>query len=109
MELSISTAEDQLALESFHRWLRDDVDIARAAAISRVSTPDDGHMGAVEVICMTLSTSTGLANLAIAYANWRKARKDPPTLTFTVTGPLTEELRKTLEILNHPEEETDLR
>lgn len=109
MEISISAGENELALESFHRWLRDDIDIARTATISRVSTPDDGRMGVVEVICMALSTSTGMASLAIAYANWRKARKDPPALTFTVTGPLTEELRKTLETLNQPKDETDPR
>lgn len=109
MEISISAAEDELALESFHRWLRDDVDVARTATISRVNAPDDGRMGVVEVICMTLSTSSGLASLAITYANWRRARKEPPALTFTATGPLTDELRRTLETLNKPEGETDPR
>lgn len=51
-----------------------------------MNAQDDGRMGVVEVIYMAPSTSTDLASLAITYANWRKSRKDPPALTFTVTG-----------------------
>lgn len=108
MEISISAVGGELALDQFYRWLREDVDIARAATISRTGATGTGHMGTLETICMTVSNATGLASLAIAYANWRKARKNPPTLTFTVTGPLTDELRKTLDQLNRPEDEKDV-
>lgn len=101
MEISIS-ADDDLALEQFYRWLREDVDISRTATVSRAGTSGDGHMGAVEIISMAVSNATGLAGLAIAYANWRKSRKSPPALTFTVDGPLTDELREIVEKLNRP-------
>lgn len=101
MEISIS-ADDELALAQFYRWLREDADIARAATVSRTGTSGSGHMGAVEIISMAVSNATGLAGLAIAYANWRKSRKDPPALTFTVDGPLTDELREIVEKLNRP-------
>jgi len=79
--------------------------VVQSATIIRVGVSGAGHMGALETICMTVSNATGLASLAITYANWRKARKNPPTLTFTVTGPLTDEVRKALDQLNRPEDE----
>jgi membrane-associated two-gene conflict system component 1 (EACC1) len=105
VEISISAVGEEIALDQFCHWLREDVDIARAATISRVGAAGAGHMGTLETICMTVSNATGLASLAITYANWRKARKNPPTLTFTVSGPLTDELRKALDQLNRPEDE----
>ena len=102
MEVSISAPGDDHALEQFYRWLREDVDISRTATLSRTGTSSGGHMGVVEIISMTISNATGLAGLAIAYANWRKARKDPPALTFTVDGPLTDELREMVGKLNQP-------
>ena len=102
MEISIS-ADDELALEQFYRWLREDVDIARTATVSRTGPSGDGHMGAFEIISMAVSNATALTSLALAYANWRRARKDPPPLKFTVEGPLTDELREILGKLNQPD------
>jgi hypothetical protein len=105
VEVSVSAVGNEFALEQFYRWLREDLDITRVATVSRTSTSGTGHMGALEVICMTLSTSTGLASLAMTYANWRRTRKDPPALKFSVSGPVTDELRKILDKLNQPEDE----
>jgi Effector Associated Constant Component 1 len=101
VEISIS-ADDELALEQFYRWLREDVDLARTATVTRTGTAGSGHMGVFEIISMTVSNATALTGLALAYANWRKARKDPPPLKFTVEGPLTDELREVLRKLNQP-------
>jgi hypothetical protein len=103
VEVSIS-ADDELALEQFYRWLREDVDVARSATVSRTGTSGTGHMGAFEVISMTVSNATALTSLALAYANWRRTRKDPPPLRFTVEGSLTDELRELVEKLNQPDD-----
>ncbi len=104
MEISVSAAGNELALKQFYHWLCEDTDLTRAATVSRASTSGTGHMGALETICMTLSTSTGLASLALTYSSWRRTRKDQPVLKFTATGTLTGEQRKLLDDLNQPED-----
>jgi Effector Associated Constant Component 1 len=81
-EITITAVEDGYALEQFYHWLRADDNIARTATVSMRSASGSGQMGAFEVISMTISNTTALASLAIAYANWRQARKNAPNLTF---------------------------
>lgn len=102
VEITISAAGDEHALEQFYDWLSEDVDIARSATVELTAAHDSGRMGAFEAISMVLSNATGLAGLAIAYANWRRARKDAPKLTFTTESELSADERETLKDLNEP-------
>ncbi|KZB85498.1 hypothetical protein AVL48_30940 [Amycolatopsis regifaucium] len=48
-------------------------------------------MGAFEVICMSIGSLAGLANLGIAWGAFLRSRKETPPFTITVEGELTEE------------------
>lgn len=91
MELTISADGDEQALEEFYHWLRQDVDVVRSATISTAGSSGACHMGAFEVVCMSFGSLTGLANLGIAWASFRRSKKDPPPLTITLAGPWTDE------------------
>lgn len=102
MELTINAGGDELALEQFYHWLREDVDFVRSATVSTGGSHDSGHMGAFEVICLSFSTMTGLANLAIAWANFLRSRKDSPAFTVNIVGTLSEEQLEMLQKLDLP-------
>ena len=91
MELTISADGDEQALEEFYHWLRQDVDVLRSATISPGGSSGSGHMGAFEVVCMSFGSLTGLANLGIAWASFRRSKKDAPPLTITLAGPWTDD------------------
>ena len=48
----------------------------------------DGSMNAMETIGVVVGGVSAIANVLIAYANWRDARAKPPAVTITV-GSLT--------------------
>lgn len=102
MELTITAGGDEQALEQFYHWLRNDVDVVRAAAISTAGSQTTGHMGAFEVICMSFSTSTGLASLSIAWASFLRSRKDKPPFTINIIGTLSDEQLEMLRKMNLP-------
>jgi hypothetical protein len=102
VELTISAGGDELALTQFHHWLHDDVDVVRSVQISTTGSSDTGHMGAVEIICLVISTTTGLANLSLAWASFRQSRKDKPPFTIAVSGELTDEQHKVIKGLDLP-------
>jgi hypothetical protein len=91
VELTISAGGDEQALEQFYHWLRQDVDVVRSAEISTAGSSGSGHMGAFEVVSMSISSLVGLANLSIAWASFRRSRTDAPPLTITLAGPWTDE------------------
>ena len=86
MELTISADGDEPALEQFYHWLRQDVDVVRSAEISTAGSAGSGHMGAFEVVSMSIGSLVGLANLGIAWATFRRSRKDVPPFTINVVG-----------------------
>lgn len=102
MELTISAGGDEQALEQFYDWLREDVDVVRSASISTAGTPDSGSMGAFEVICMSISSLSGLASLGVAWASFRRSRTATPPVTFTIASPLTDEQLAFLKNLDLP-------
>jgi Effector Associated Constant Component 1 len=91
VELTISAGGDEQALEQFYHWLRGDIDVVRSATISKVGSQGAGHMGAFEVICMSLGSLTGLANLGVAWASFLRSRKDKPPFTINIVGTLSDE------------------
>ncbi|OLZ47213.1 effector-associated constant component EACC1 [Amycolatopsis keratiniphila] len=99
MELTINAAGDEQALTEFYSWLRDDVDVARSATINLAGSPDSG---AFEVICMSIGSLTGLANLGIAWGGFLRSREETPPFTITVEGELTAEQRAMLRNLDLP-------
>jgi hypothetical protein len=102
VELTISAGGDEQALEQFYHWLRSDVEVVRSTTISTAGSQDVGHMGAFEVICMSLGSLTGLANLGIAWANFLRSRKDKPPFTINIIGTLSNEQLEMLRKLNLP-------
>ena len=102
MELTISADGDEQALEQFYHWLRQDVDVVRSATIGTAGSPGAGHMGAVEVICMSIGSLTGLANLGVAWASFLRSRNATPPVKFTVVGPLSDEQLAMLKSANLP-------
>ncbi|WP_370962206.1 hypothetical protein [Amycolatopsis sp. cg9] len=102
MELTISAGSDEQALEQFYDWLREDVDVVRSASISTAGGADSGRMGAFEVICMSISSLTGLASLSVAWASFRRSRNATPPVTFTIASPLTDEQLAFLKSLDLP-------
>ncbi|WP_410671595.1 effector-associated constant component EACC1 [Amycolatopsis sp. cmx-4-68] len=102
MELTISTDGDEQALEQLYHWLRQDVDVVRSAKVGTTSAPGAGHMGAVEVICMSIGSLTGLANLGVAWASFLRSRNAAPPVRFTVVGPLSDEQLALLTSMNLP-------
>ncbi|WP_410614109.1 effector-associated constant component EACC1 [Amycolatopsis sp. lyj-109] len=102
MELTISAEGDEQALEQFYHWLRQDIDVVRTAKISTSATSGTGHMGAVEVVCMSIGTLTGLANLGVAWASFLRSRKAAPPVQFVFNTPLTDEEIAMVKRLNLP-------
>ncbi|OXM48459.1 hypothetical protein CFP71_32350 [Amycolatopsis thailandensis] len=102
MELTINAAGDEQALKEFYGWLRDDADVARSATISTAGSRGAGEMGVFEVICMSIGSLTGLANLGIAWGNFLRSRKETPPFTITIEGELTTEQRAMLRNLDLP-------
>jgi hypothetical protein len=101
VELTFSATDDELALGPFYDWLRADVDVLRSTTISIGGSGAAGHMGAFEVVTVSIGSLTGLANLGIAYANFLRSRKDKPAFTINVVGELTAEqlaMIRTLEL-----------
>ena len=91
MEIRISAGDDSQALEQFYHWLRDDVDVVRSATPRLTSARDSGRMGAFEVISMAIGNATALGSLAVSLANFRSSRKDPPPITITIVGAVSDE------------------
>ncbi|MFI5496511.1 hypothetical protein [Actinoplanes sp. NPDC051859] len=82
--LTIAAGTDAPALTSLGSWL----DRTRAKAErgrSRALPARDGTtMNAVATIGVVISSVTGIANVLIAYGNWRRARPQAPAITVTV-------------------------
>ncbi|MEV7611844.1 hypothetical protein [Streptomyces sp. NPDC089799] len=84
MELTVGVAdpEETAALRDFFRWLRNEDEPPGEIALS--SAPVPGSMsGGLDVINVVLTHAVGLANLALVYAGWRRARRSRAVLTFT--------------------------
>jgi hypothetical protein len=91
VEIRISAGDDSQALEQFYHWLREDVDVVRAATPQLTAAQDSGRMGAFEVISMAIGNATALGSLAVSLANFRSSRKNPPPITITIVGAVSDE------------------
>jgi len=96
VELTISADGDEQALEQFYHWLRQDVDVVRSAEISSAGSSGSGHMGAFEVVSMSIGSLTGLANLGIAWASFCRSKKHVPPLAINIVGAWSAEELATL-------------
>ncbi|MEV6597318.1 hypothetical protein AB0M36_10695 [Actinoplanes sp. NPDC051346] len=86
--LTISAGSDATALLSLCAWLRRSPEVARHGRIRALPARDGSSMNAVETIGVVVSGATGIANVLIAYANWRRTRPKAPSVTVTL-GSLT--------------------
>jgi hypothetical protein len=86
--LTISADSDGPALISLGSWLRRTPGMAEHGRIRAVPARDGATMNAVETIGVVVSGATSIANVLIAYANWRRARAQAPAMTLAV-GSLT--------------------
>lgn len=102
MELTINAAGDEQALTEFYSRLRADAEMTRSATISLAGSRSTGEMGAFEVICLSIGSLTGLANLGIAWSDFLRSREETPPFTITVEGELTAEQRAMLRNLDLP-------
>ncbi|MGH8922405.1 MAG: effector-associated constant component EACC1 [Actinomycetes bacterium] len=82
MTIEVSDADEAAELRDLYRWLRADEDVPDEVRLS--AEPAPGAMGAgLEVINVVLTHTMGVANLALAYAGWRRARRGRAVFTFT--------------------------
>lgn len=107
MSLEISIADDDgRVLTSLRRWLNQDPDVLRACEVTVPPNPgrpgDQG--GAIDVINVVMTQGIGLANFALAYATWRRARPDAPVVklerggvTLTVTDGSPETVQRIID------------
>ncbi|WP_414941863.1 effector-associated constant component EACC1 [Amycolatopsis sp. cmx-11-51] len=102
MELTINAAGDEQGLKEFYDWLREDADVLRSATISSAGSVDSDHIGAFEVIRMSIGSLTGLANLGIAWGNFLHYRKETPPFTIAIEGEPTAEQHAMLRNLDLP-------
>jgi hypothetical protein len=84
LRIRIHDDEDGNALVSLHRWLAQDQDVTRWAAVNLISeSGGQGDMGAAfDAITAVVSNSIGLGSLVIAYLSWRDSRSHPSAATI---------------------------
>ncbi|MFH8616051.1 hypothetical protein ACH4E8_13395 [Streptomyces sp. NPDC017979] len=82
LTIEVLDPDDGPVLRDLFRWLRDDEDVH--AEVSLTAEPVPGAMsGGLDIVNVVLTHSIGAANLALAYAGWRTARRSRAVLTFT--------------------------
>ncbi|MET9953994.1 hypothetical protein ABZ135_20910 [Streptomyces sp. NPDC006339] len=82
LSIGVADPEDSPDLRDFHRWLGDEEE--PPGRIRLAPDPVPGTMsGGLDVIDVVLTHAVGLANLTLAYATWRRARRSRAALTFT--------------------------
>ncbi|MFJ7209607.1 hypothetical protein ACIQWR_39505 [Streptomyces sp. NPDC098789] len=84
MTIGVADADEAAELRDLYRWLRADEDGPDEVRLS--AEPAPGAMGGLEVINVVVTHAMGVANLALAYAGWRSARRSRAALTFTRAG-----------------------
>ena len=87
-QLVVSAGGDARALGSFYAWLTRTPEVARPGAVRAVPARGDGSMNALETVCVVVNSAATVANVLIAYANWRRTRATPAAMTVTL-GPVT--------------------
>ncbi|HEY0640253.1 MAG TPA: hypothetical protein VGD67_21700 [Pseudonocardiaceae bacterium] len=107
MNVTITVTGDGQSLDQLYGWLRKDTDVARSGKLSARSTGTSGEMGALDVIDVVLSNTTGIAALAVGYATWRRSSSGRPRTTFTsgrtsvtVEGGSDDDIRRIIDTLS---------
>lgn len=80
--IGATAPEDSADLRDFYRWLGNEEEAPGAMRLASQPVPG-GMSGGLDVIDIVLTHSVGVANLALAYAGWRRARRSRAALTFT--------------------------
>jgi hypothetical protein len=81
IDVSIPDAADAEPVQSLYGVLEADSDLAGTA--TRTSSAP-GHMGALDIINVTLTHLVAISNLAMVYAAWRRSRPEVPAVVFQV-------------------------
>jgi Effector Associated Constant Component 1 len=98
-------------LTSLYRWLAEDPEVTRDAAILPVATPPGaGEMGgAFEVINAVLTHAIALSGLAVSCAAWRASHPHAPVIrierdgvTVTVEDGSPDTIRRVIDALGSP-------
>lgn len=85
--ISIAADDDGTALTDLHRRLTQDDDLRRHARPRlRPTRQTGGSLGSVEVVEPIIGQTIALANLAVAYATWRRSRTTRAPVTITANG-----------------------
>ncbi|MFG2292470.1 hypothetical protein [Streptomyces sp. NPDC048603] len=80
--IGVADPEEADVLRDFYRWLQQEEVPPGEVRLVGERTP--GAMGGgLEVVNVALTHSLSLANLALVYAGWRRARRPRGALTFT--------------------------
>jgi hypothetical protein len=111
VKIVVQGEHDDQSLTSLYRWLAEDREVARDAAITPVATPPGrGEMGgAFEVINVVLSQAIALGGLLVSCATWRASRPRAPVVrierdgvTVTVEDGSPDTVRRVLAALDGP-------
>ncbi|AWZ04040.1 MULTISPECIES: hypothetical protein [unclassified Streptomyces] len=82
LTIGVSDTDEAAELRDLFRWLRADEDGPDEVWLS--GEPPTGSMGGgLEVVNVVLTHTMAVANFALAYATWRRARRGRAALTFT--------------------------
>jgi hypothetical protein len=73
-------------LLSLFRWLREDASLVGRCTVGLGESTEPGHMGAAEIIDLTLTHLTAVTSVAIAYAAWRDSRAQRPRAILSGPG-----------------------
>ncbi|GAA1035940.1 hypothetical protein GCM10009557_45280 [Virgisporangium ochraceum] len=83
IDVSIPDTDDAEPVQSFFGWITADTELAGSIDVTRSSSAP-GHMGALDIINVTLTHLVAISNLAMVYAAWRRSRPEVPTVVFRV-------------------------
>ncbi len=74
-------------IESLHRWLRREQAVRVDGELARDASDDPEAMGTLlDVLTLIIGSGLSAAQLALAVASWREARRPAPRVTITHTA-----------------------
>ena len=91
INIRIVDPDNKRAHNSLHNWLNNDQYIRKNAQLKLPDSPPEGMGSEFDVIQLVLSNGFDLANLALAFAEWRaKSRETAAPITVQANGRTTE-------------------
>jgi Effector Associated Constant Component 1/Caspase domain len=91
INIRIADPDNKRAHNSLHNWLNNDQYIKENAQLKLPDSPPEGMGSELDVIQLVVSNGFDLANLALAFAEWRaKSRETAAPITVQANGRTTE-------------------